>query len=431
MNTIVLALQGCPVGPLGCYGNEWIATPNLDRFAARAVVFDRHFSDAPDLAPAGRAWRTGRRQTPGIAPANEPPPDLVRRLKASGVRTILVRHGRAVNDSPPEFYADWDFKFDARPLPGDRSPQDALIRTLEEVRRATTDGTAWLLWVEIDRFVPPWDVPRDVFEAYVEGLFEDEAPYDPTEHDNSVEAERPVAPDDAIEPWADPATGWFDADDLPSWELLHTSFAAAVTTFDADFARLWATFERYGWDADANVVVTADRGTPLGQHGVIGPHRPWMHEELVHLPLLVRLADGAHGGRRVAALTQPPDLMPTILAWHAVEAGSAIDGVSLVPLCDGRAFPDRIGYGGLTLNGVSEWYLRTETRHLIVPGIAAGDDDDEPRPVMMFSKPDDRWEVNDVWAHFVEEADVLEAQLRALLPGVTSPGTPAFRSAGE
>ena len=424
MNTIVLALQGCPVGPLGCYGNEWIATPNLDRLAAQSVVFDRHFSDAPDLASAGRAWRGGRRQTPGVAPNPESPGDLVRRLQASGVRTVVVRHSRAVNDGPADFYADWDFKFDARPATGDRSPQDALLRTLDEVRAAVAGDTPWLLWVEIDRFVPPWDVPKDVFEAYVEGLFEDEAPYDPTEHDNSVEAERVVAPEDAIEPWADPATGWFDADDLPSFQLLHTSFAAAVTTFDADFAQLWKAFERYGWDATANLVVTADRGTPLGQHGVIGPHRPWMHEELVHLPLMIRVAGGTHGGRRVAAATQPPDLMPTILALHGAATGAACDGLSLMPLWSGEPFPERDAFGGLTLNGVSEWYLRTAERHLILPG-PPSPDDDEPRAVAMYAKPDDRWEVNDVWAHFVDEADALEARLRALLPGVTSPATPA------
>ena len=430
MNTIVLALQGCPVGPLGCYGNEWIATPNLDRLAAQCVVFDRHFSDAPDLASAGRAWRTGRRQTPGVAPNAEPAADLVRQLKASGVRTVVVRHGRAVNDGPDDFYADWDFKFDARPVAGDRSPQDALLRTLDRVREVTADGTPWLLWVEVDRFVPPWDVPTDVFEAYVEGLFEDEAPYDPTEHDNSVEAERAVAPEDAVEPWADPATGWFDADDLASFQLLHTSFAAAVTTFDADFARLGKAFEGFGWDATANLVVTADRGTPLGQHGVIGLFRPWMHEELVHLPMLIRLAGGAHGGRRVAAATQPPDLMPTLLAWHGVTPDAEADGLSLLPLCDGRAFPERVAFGGLTHDGVSEWYLRTAGRHLIVPGPAdAGDD--EPRAVAMYAKPDDRWEVNDVWAHFVDEADALEAQLRGLLPGVTCPATPASPAAGE
>lgn len=69
MNVIVFALRGCPVSALGPYGNEWIATPNLDRLAAEGVVFDRHVSDCPDPTAAGRAWRTGRHQVPPLPPS--------------------------------------------------------------------------------------------------------------------------------------------------------------------------------------------------------------------------------------------------------------------------------------------------------------------------------------------------------------------------
>ena len=48
MNAIVIVLRGCPAGWLGAYGNEWVATPNLDRGASEAVVFDHHLSDCPD-----------------------------------------------------------------------------------------------------------------------------------------------------------------------------------------------------------------------------------------------------------------------------------------------------------------------------------------------------------------------------------------------
>ena len=418
MNTIVLAVRGLPVGFLGAYGNEWVATPNLDRLAAASVVFDGHLSDAPDTASAGRAWRTGRRQTPGLPAAKPPPADLLRRLDAAGVRTIVVRHNRPGNDGVTEFYADWGRKFDARPVPGDRSPQDALVRALAEVHEFTRGGPPWLLWVEIDRFVPPWDAPADVFDAYVEGLFTDDGP---------TEGDAPTPPAEAVEPWLDPPAGWFDADDLASWELLHASFAAAVTTFDADFGRLWKAFESYGWPESANVVLTADAGTPLGQHGVLLGHLPWMHEELVHLPLIVRLAGAAHAGRRVAALSQPPDLMPTLLAWHGVTADADTDGVCLTPLIEGRAAPERVAFGGLEADGYAEWYLRTADRHLVLPGVAPADSDDEPRGVMMFSKPDDRWEVNDLRPRYQEEAEPLEAQLRELVPGVTSPATPASR----
>ncbi len=48
MKVIVFALNGCPAGWLGAYGNDWVGTPHLDRLAAEAVTFDRHISDRPE-----------------------------------------------------------------------------------------------------------------------------------------------------------------------------------------------------------------------------------------------------------------------------------------------------------------------------------------------------------------------------------------------
>jgi arylsulfatase A-like enzyme len=58
MRTVVIAAHGCPVWPLGAYGNEWIATPNLDRLAAEGVTFDRHYARHPD--PLGGRPDSGR-----------------------------------------------------------------------------------------------------------------------------------------------------------------------------------------------------------------------------------------------------------------------------------------------------------------------------------------------------------------------------------
>src|SRR5579885_3671422 len=196
MNVIVLALRGCPVAALGPYGNEWIATPHLDRLAAEGVVFDRHLSDCPDPDAAGRAWRTGRHQFPPL-PASSPlpsvgegsgvrgdvgraaaaggpyqadvgaalrggpphaPTDLLAALKARGVRTVLVRHTRPGNDAHAEFYAGWDELFDARPDPADPSPADVLLRVLPAALDRLAGAANWLLWVEIDRLTPPWNV---------------------------------------------------------------------------------------------------------------------------------------------------------------------------------------------------------------------------------------------------------------------------------
>jgi arylsulfatase A-like enzyme len=424
MTVIVFALSDCPVAALGPYGNEWIGTPHLDRLAAEGIVFDFHVSDCPDPAAARRAWRTGRHQFPAPTP---PTPDLLTRLTAAGVRTVLVRHGRESSSGYPDFYVGWSERFDARPDPADPAPADALLRTLPTVLDRLAGSERWLLWIEIDRLTPPWFIPSGVFAAYVEDLLEDDDPeheaIEETTEDEEVESENgnDVEPDAGIEPWADPQTGWFDVDDSASWELLHRSFAAAVTALDADLGRVFDLLRARGLDRAA-WVLTADRGQPLGEHGLIGPHRPWLHEELVHVPLIIRLPGAGESGRRVAALTQPADLMPTLAAWFGVDGPGTDDGFDLTPLIQGRAAAVReFARTGLAIGPAVELAIRTPQWAYLLP-VHPHPDDDARQPVL-FAKPDDRWEVNDLRPRNLETADDLDRQLREVLaiPGEASP----------
>ena len=49
---------------------------------------------------------------------------------------------------------------------------------------------------------------------------------------------------------------------------------------------------------------------------MVGLARPWLHEELVHVPLLVRLPGSAESGERVSALTVTSELGPAIILGH-------------------------------------------------------------------------------------------------------------------
>ena len=49
---------------LGCYGNDFIRTPNLDAFAAESVVFDCAHPESLPTIPFRRALHTGRRAYP-------------------------------------------------------------------------------------------------------------------------------------------------------------------------------------------------------------------------------------------------------------------------------------------------------------------------------------------------------------------------------
>lgn len=373
MNAIVIAAHGCPVGCLGPYGNEWIATPNLDCLAAEGVTFDRHYATHPDPLAARREWW-------GLDSFFPPPyPHREGGSGGAGLHSVLVRASRPTFDAPPDYYAHFAEVFDARPDLADKSPFGTLFRMLPAILDRWMNQPDGLLWIETDRLIPPWHAPADVFEVYCEDLMED------------ADADPDVEP---LLPWVDPPVGWFDRDDLASWELLHRTFATAVTAFDASLGRLFDLFRERGLDRTAAWAFTSDFGYPLGEHGIIGPFRPWLHEEFVHLPLIVRHPNAASAGKRVWGFTTPAEVLGLL--------------APRVPV--GRGVRSVISQAEIA--GHREASLRTDTHALLVPLSVP---DDEPREPMLFEKPDDRWELNNVRQQNLDLADEQEAELRKRL----------------
>ncbi len=58
-NIVFILADDLGWGELGCYGQEKIRTPNLDRLASEGMKFTRHYSGAPVCAPARNVLLTG------------------------------------------------------------------------------------------------------------------------------------------------------------------------------------------------------------------------------------------------------------------------------------------------------------------------------------------------------------------------------------
>jgi arylsulfatase A-like enzyme len=409
MKAIAFMIRGCPAGWLGAYGNEWVGTPQLDRLAAESVVFDRHISDCPG----------------GVLPSGS---RLIEVLRAANVRCVLIRANHPDTDHPASYYAGWDEVFDARPVEADKSPLDALIRTLPKLLDRLADVPDFQLWIETDRLLPPWDVPQDVFEAYldVSDDEEDEPDEEDEEEDTDDEtddeeqgdeapepapdADRASPADESVTPWADPPTGPAGEVDPDAREWLFKSFAAVVTTLDAELGVVFDQLRGRGLDQSAAWLVTSDFGYPLGEHGQIGMHRPWLYEELVHLPLILQLPGAVEACRRVYGFTQPQDIAPTLLDLLGVKLPADMPGFNLLPLARGEVEVLRPhAITALELGDAAERAIRTDDWTFLLPVRVPPGETREPQ---LFERPDDRCEVNDLRTRNIERADELEAELK-------------------
>ena len=114
-------------------------------------------------------------------------------------------------------------------------------------------------------------------------------------------------------------------------------YDAEVAYTDAWIGRLLAGLQELGLEAGTLVVVTADHGEGLFDHGYFY-HGVQLYEEAVRVPLLVRWPGGLDGGRVVTEPVALVDLLPTLLelTGSAVPA-DALPGASLADALRGDA----------------------------------------------------------------------------------------------
>ncbi len=117
------------------------------------------------------------------------------------------------------------------------------------------------------------------------------------------------------------------------------------------------------------VVITADHGEMLGEHGE-STHAVFVYESAIRVPLVIR-APGLGAGRRVAEQVGLIDVLPTILSLLRVDPPPGLEGRDLTPLMRGEATPDPGGalylesrfpllhYGWTPFSGIRtlEWKL--------------------------------------------------------------------------
>ena len=94
------------------------------------------------------------------------------------------------------------------------------------------------------------------------------------------------------------------------------------------------------------VVVTADHGEEFLDHGFVIHHTlSGLAEELIRIPLIVKLPTGTPSGVAVNELVRIVDIAPTVLDYVGLgNEANHMDGTSLRPLIEGQEAPARTAF---------------------------------------------------------------------------------------
>ena len=115
---------------------------------------------------------------------------------------------------------------------------------------------------------------------------------------------------------------------------LRTTYLGLVAEVDHHFGRLINWLDQSGQANDTLVVVTADHGEMLGDHGMWGKDN--VLDPAYHVPLMIRFP--GRPAKIVEALTESVDVTPTILDWLAGDLPPPFTGIRSCRL-PGRTHP--------------------------------------------------------------------------------------------
>jgi iduronate 2-sulfatase len=354
---------------LGCYGDKIVKSPNMDRLAARGVVFEKAFCNQAVCSPSRNTLLTGLRpQTLGIYELStnfrQAVPDAVtlpQHFMAQGYRTealgkiFHVGHGN-VNDeaswSVPHFSPKTISYALSENNPPESTREQALFENKKEAwklpRGAATEnadvpdnryGDGIIAEEAIKRLAAAKAKPEKPFFLAV-GFLKPHLPFvAPKKYWDLYEAAAFKLPELQKAPEGAPGfapTSWGELrqyKDMPekgpvtpeqARHLIH-GYYAATSYMDAQLGKVLDALDANGLAENTIIVLWGDHGWHLGDHGMWCKHSNY--EQAARIPVIVA-APGIAGGKRTEALIETCDIYPTLAELAKLPAPKLVDGSS-------------------------------------------------------------------------------------------------------
>lgn len=365
LNVLLITLDQFRGDCLSIAGHPVVKTPNLDRLAQHGVRFSRHYSQASPCGPGRASLYTGMYQMNHRVVANGTPLDA----SFDNVALMARRAGYA-----PALFGYTDQSIDPRET---TSPDDPRLSTYEGVLPGfdcmvdlTQNFDPWRTWLDDQGFNTdmsiirllstenerPSNVSASTFltnellswvDAQKPGWFahasfirphppysaagDFSTMYDPAEVGLPIAAAESVHPFHEIMLALDSTKAPTDPDELAR---LRAQYFGMISEVDAQLGRIWDALETSGQWENTVILVLADHGELLGDHGLKEKVGYWETSQhvvsIIHDP-----RNQSSHGTVVEQFTENVDIMPTLCDVVGQPVPSQCDGLPLTPFLEG------------------------------------------------------------------------------------------------
>ncbi len=370
---------------LGCYGNDIIKSPNIDKLASKGLVFTNHFTQVPTCGASRLCLLSGMRPSKpshlsnqaieteiSVKPECELPETFIHHLRRNGYYTIGI--GKISHSADGLVYGYNDRPSNKRELP---HSWDELIF---DAGKWKTGWNAFFGYANgenrqsMKRQVNPYEA-GDVYDVgYIDGLtanlaitklrelkdkdkpfflgvgfFKPHLPFnapkkywDLYETENIPLSESPFIPENVnIKSLHNSGelNGYYLTDEKVSLDnpasdeyarKLRHAYYACVSYVDAQIGKVLYELKNLNLDENTIVVIWGDHGWHLGDQLVWGKHT--IFDKSLKSTLIIKSPESDHYGKSLQTVVETVDLYPTLLELCNIENPVNTDGESFASL---------------------------------------------------------------------------------------------------
>ena len=350
-NIVYILADDLGINDFGCYGQQIMQTPRIDRMAKEGMQFFNHYSGSTVCAPTRSCLmtgqHTGRTRVRGNGPAHLKPEDVTvaEILQDAGYRTACIgKWGLGPENSPGiptrqgfdffygylsqtrahRYYPDWVWRNDTKEhYPDNSTKRNVYIHdrftdeSLRWIRRQHRAEKPFFLYLAYTLSHVDLDVPDDSLKPYLKTITE-KGPYTNPK-------------------W--PARGY------RNHPTPRACFAGMTSRLDRDVGRLLDLIDQLGIAKDTVVMFSSDNGpTPAGGadpdffdgNGIYRGIKRDLYDGGIRAPLIVRWPGTVEAGSRSDHISAHWDVMATLAELAGTQPSSKHTGISFAPTLTGK-----------------------------------------------------------------------------------------------
>jgi arylsulfatase A-like enzyme len=114
------------------------------------------------------------------------------------------------------------------------------------------------------------------------------------------------------------------------------TYNAEIRSMDDSFQRFLDYLKRRSLFDNTMIIFTSDHGEEFREHGMVAEHSHTLYNELLHVPLMIKFDRSRYSSKIIRRHVRSVDIMPTVLDILNIEDSIEVDGMSLMPMINGR-----------------------------------------------------------------------------------------------